>query len=281
MVGRKKQRGKKVALAGSHQKCWLWGRHAVLESLSAGRWLPLEVRYDPALVPPADQQRLESLTQERGLTCIAEPGSRLSQLCGARDHQGLIAQMPPYPYADLPRTLAALNTGSLVLVLCGIQDPFNFGSLLRSADVFGVDACIVPDRGQADVTPHVARSSAGGVNYVPIARADDLAAVCEKFKEIGLTVMAATEKGTLPAAAAPRAAGVALVIGNEGAGVPEDVLRRCDRQVRIPQFGHVGSLNAAVAAGILLYELRRSPQSISEPRASATGAHGVADDAGD
>ncbi|WP_437201604.1 23S rRNA (guanosine(2251)-2'-O)-methyltransferase RlmB [Planctomicrobium sp. SH664] len=265
MVGKKQRAKRQAGLLGNHQKCWLWGRHAVLESLRAGRWLPLELAYDSRMSADAVTE-VQSLAQSRRIAIQPVEASQLARICGAKDHQGLVARMPVYPYVPLDEVLGSLPRQAFILLLNGIQDPFNFGSILRSADLFGVDAVIVPTAGQVDVSSHVARASVGAVNYLSIAQADSLVATCERLKSLGLKIVAATEKGQLAPADARMTTGLALIIGNEGVGVSPALLAECDEQLCIPQQGHVGSLNAAVAAGILCYEVQRQRLAMPDGR---------------
>ncbi|WP_139228619.1 TrmH family RNA methyltransferase [Planctomicrobium piriforme] len=256
-MGKKKRRGRGKDLLGSHQKCWLWGRHAVMETLRAGRWIPVEIVWDAETLTADLQSELESLADEFDVPLIASTGSELQRICGAGDHQGLVAKMPTFPYADHQQVISSLRRDSDVLILCGLQDPFNFGSILRSADLFGVDAVFVPTTGQAAVSSHVARSSVGAVNYLDIVQSDDLTESCRQLRTRGLRLLGATEHGNALPAAVDLTAGIALLVGNEGTGIPTELLELCDDQLCIPMTGHVGSLNAAVAAGILCYEVQR------------------------
>src|SRR5205085_793916 len=147
-------------LLGSHQRCWVWGRNAVLETLAAGRWIPLEVRLADRL--PADKvATVRRLTDPTGIPVLIEPAVRLRQLCGSDEHQGYLAKMPPFPYDDADALIARRPPSPLYVVLDGIQDPFNFGSMLRSAEVLGTDAVFLGRERQVEVTSHVARSSSG------------------------------------------------------------------------------------------------------------------------
>ncbi len=254
-----KRRGKGASkLAGSHQKCWHWGRHAVVEALRAGRWIPLEVRVADRLA--ADETEAVRVLADR-LDVPVEPDDfdRLTQLCGTAEHQGFLGRMPAYPYVSAESLVGDAGAGArLFLVLDGIQDPHNFGAMLRSAEVLGVDGVFVGAQGQAEVTPHVARASAGAVNHLPIARVASLAELLrDMLAPAGVQIVGASEKRGGPPADADFRRSTAVVIGNEGTGISDEVLARCDLTVAIPQSGRVGSLNAATAAGILLYEARR------------------------
>lgn len=267
MVGRKKLRRGSGQL-GNHQKNWLWGRHVVLETLRASRWRPLELRADLSQQTPETRTELQQLARSQNLEIVPATADELRQLCHASDHQGLAARMPAYPYVDVNEALNQLNSKSLALVLCGIQDPFNFGSILRSADLFGLSTVFVPDAGQAEVSAHVVRSSVGAVNWLRIARCPDLLSVCRSLQMRGLQLLAATERGSVSLANRTADRGAALLIGNEGTGVPTDLLALADLHVQIPIGGHVGSLNAAVAAGILCHELRRTSTAAVEASVS-------------
>ncbi len=183
MVGRirrgSRRRGQQDLL-GSHQKCWLWGRHAVTETLTAGRWLPIEIVLSSDLGHELHSSVIEK-AESRNVPVRIEDPARLTQLSGARDHQGLLAKMPPYPYADPAAAIADASKPAFFLILDAIQDPFNFGAICRVACVFGVDAVFIGSQSQVEVTSQVARSSAGAVNRLTICRVDDLTDLAEKL----------------------------------------------------------------------------------------------------
>lgn len=256
MVGRKRHRLAKQPLLGGHQKCWLWGRHAVLETLRAGRWRPLELWLAQGLPEPIAAEA-RGRADQSSIPVSVRPDEELTRRCGKREHQGLMARMPPFPYADLDAVLDSATQPELFLILDGIEDPHNFGAILRSADMFEAGGVLIGTRRQCEVTSHVARSSAGGVNYVSIARVADLATLVGALRSRGVQVVAASERGARSAAACDFSPPTALIIGGEGRGVSAELLPLCDVVAAIPQAGHVSSLNAAVAAGILLYEVRR------------------------
>lgn len=248
MVGK----GKRPKLIGNHQRCWLWGRHAVIETVQAGKWLPVEVYVS------TDEPASACIPfQDAGVRVVRESPEELSKLCGKSEHQGWVAKMPEYPYAALDDLLSNLSPQPFVILLDAVQDPFNFGSVLRSAEVFGADGVIVAREHQAKVSIHVARSSVGAVNWLPIAEVDDLVTAAEQLQQAGLNLVAATEKGTQAPSECAFDQPTALIIGNEGTGIRDELLARVTQQVAIPQTGHIQSLNAAVAAGILCYEVQR------------------------
>lgn len=253
-------RGKgKKKLLGSHQKCWLWGRNVVQETLSAGRWEILELHLGATLEQSVIGE-VQALAQAGGIPVHIEPADVLEKYCHTREHQGFLARMAEYPYCDEAELIGSLVGPSLTVILDGIQDPYNFGAILRSAEIFGVRAVFIPAEGQVGVTSMVARSSAGAVNRLPIARVDSLGKTVESLRGRGVRVVAASEKAGEVLGDYDFTRPVAIIVGNEGRGVSGGLLERCDRALKIPQTGSTGSLNAAVAAGIFFYEAARQRQ---------------------
>jgi 23S rRNA (guanosine2251-2'-O)-methyltransferase len=196
------------------------------------------------------------------------PRAELDALAGAEEHRGaglLPGEGPPGPPASLRETPAAGLRGrlagiagptALILLLDQINDPHNLGAILRSADQFGAELVILPSRRAARETQTVVKTSAGASLYVPVASVPNLAAGLEAAKQAGFWVYGADLDGQRLEAV--RFEGrVALVLGSEGSGLRRLVRERCDALVRIPSGGHVDSLNVSVAAGILMYEVRR------------------------
>jgi 23S rRNA (guanosine2251-2'-O)-methyltransferase len=265
MVERRRRRKAERRLPGNHQRRWLWGRHAVGETLRAGRW-PVAELYLSDELPEGEREPVRAAAAALGAEVRVVPPERLRQLGKSSEHQGYLARMGPFPYADLADLEPAANARPLLVLLDGVQDPHNLGAILRSAEVLGVQGLVIGSEGQVGVTTHVARASAGAVNHLPIARVDDLAAAAGTIGGWGLMVVGASESGESAIGDVDLTGPVALVIGNEGRGLSPGVRGACDRLARIPQTGHIGSLNAAVAAGILFYETsrQRGGESIGE-----------------
>lgn len=259
MVERYRRGRGKAPLLGSHQKCWLWGRNVVLEILRAGRWPVLELYCSDQLLPE-EMEAVHALAEQNDLSVLLEPGTSLRKRCHSAEHQGYLAKMPPFPYAE-PRSLVDQlieNEKSPLLVICdAIQDPFNFGALIRSAEVFGVDGIFIGTTHQVGVTSLVARSSAGAVNHVPIARAEDLEEILDEMMGRGIQVLGTSDTSGIPVFECDLKQPTAMIVGNEGAGMRDSIRDRSDHLIRILQHGKVTSLNAAVSAGILFYEARR------------------------
>lgn len=257
MVGRKKKSRRKKGSLGNHQRSWIWGQHAVVEMLRSGRWQPesivlCEDLIDDSLLSEV-KQRLNSLS----LTYETVDAAEIEKLVHARDHQGFAARMTEFPSLTFEELKQQLPENPFILIIDRIQDPYNFGSILRSADLFGVDGVIIADKEQVGVTSHVARSSVGAVNFVNITVVDSLVKTAKSLLDDGYQIVAATEKGSVSPADIDLSSRVAIAIGNEGKGIQVNLLELCNQHCAIPQVGHVDSLNAAVATGILCYEVHR------------------------
>lgn len=256
MVQQPRRRNRRRKFLGSHQRAWIWGRHAVVETLRAGFWKPLELRISDEL-GLEQRTEVENLTAGSNLPLKVGPFDELTQLCGTTEHQGYAARMPEFVYADIDELFKAAPPLPCFAVLDGIQDPHNFGAILRSADAMAIDAVLIGETYQSPVTSQVVRSSAGAVNHVPIGRVADLEPIVKSLAESGFQIAAASEQEGVVASEADFRRPTALIIGNEGRGVRLELLQHATVKVMIPQFGHVGSLNAAVSAGILFYEVQR------------------------
>ena len=256
MVERSRRAKGKKRLLGNHQRCWIWGRHVVQETLRAGVWPMWELRLSEEL-PDEELSQVCSTAEKLKIPCSVEPAEKLVQACRTQEHQGYAAKMPPFPYHRADDVLRRASTTPLYGLLDRIQDPYNFGAIIRSAEVLGVDALFVGKTHQAEVSSLVARSSAGAVNHVPIAQLDDLVEWTATLKERSLEIWAAAERGNMAISDCDFRRPGCLIIGNEGEGIRPELLELADCRVRIPQQGKVGSLNAAVSAGICFYEAAR------------------------
>ncbi len=268
MVQPSRKKSKQRRYSGNHQRGWLWGYHAVTETLTTGKWPVIEI-FATQRAYDKSRSLLVSL-QNDNIPLMIVDTDRLEQLSRSTEHQGLVARMGSFPYQSIADFLPLLEksfatvhrTGEpsqppLVVICDRIQDTFNFGAILRCCDGVNVVGVIVGSHGQAEVTPHVARSSSGAVNHIPIVQVDDLLATASLLKEQSLQLVAADSNATSSAWKAPLGVPAALVIGSEAHGIAPELLEICDHRVCIPMQGQVTSLNAAVAAGILLYEIRR------------------------
>lgn len=256
MVERYRRGKSKKELLGSHQKCWIWGRHVVLETLRAARWPVLELKLSDRL--SAEERDLAyQLAESLQIPAAIEPPDRLTGRCRSGEHQGYLAKMTPYCYADAESLLTNRPASPLYAILDSIQDPYNFGAVIRSANAMGVDALFVARKHQVPVTSLVARTSAGAVNHIALAQVDNLNGLAKRLQDLGIAVVCANHEATTDVFDHDFRQPTAIVMGNEGTGIRDSLLQACDRQVRILQSGDVDCLNAAVAAGILFYEAAR------------------------
>lgn len=190
---------------------------------------------------------------------VAEPG-QLRTLVGSGDHQGVVAEVDPFPYVtldDLLREAARRNEPPLVLCLDQVTDPHNLGAIARVCDAAGATGVLLPEHRSARVTAAAVKASAGALEHVLVARCTNLANDIERVKGPSLWSYAATERGTTDWTDADLADGALVVLGAEGPGIRPRVESVCDVQVRIPMSGAVASLNVATVAAILAFEAVR------------------------
>lgn len=244
------------AVLTNHNRCWIWGRNVVLETLRAARWPVLELLLSERAEPDAARETRRA-AERLDIPLQVVSDDQLQKTCRVGDHQGFAARMSEFPYLALADLWPLLPAAPRLVVLDHIQDPFNLGAILRSAEVLGCDGLILGHDGQSGVNSQVARSSAGAVNHVPIVRVDNLSEALGQLTQRGIACWAASEKSSRPAWEVDLRGGTAIVIGNEGRGVDPELLARCAGALQIPVAGRVGSLNAAVSAGILFYEVQR------------------------
>lgn len=183
------------------------------------------------------------------------PASELNRLAGSPDHQGVVAEVDPYPYAD-PASLLGGET-ALVVALDQVQDPRNLGAICRSAEAAGAAGVVIPARRAANITPAAAKASAGAVEHLPIARTRNLADWLADAKRAGAWVYGARADAPTRYDAVDLRERTVLVLGGEGKGIRPRVTAACDALVSIPQAGRLESLNVGAAAAVLLFEAAR------------------------
>lgn len=179
----------------------------------------------------------------------------LQRLCGSPDHQGVVAEVDPYPYADPNQLLRTEN--ALIVALDQVQDPRNLGAVCRSAEAAGAAGAVIPDRRSAEVTAVTCKASAGAVEHLPIARVRNLADWLAEAKEAGFWIWGADASAEQTPWSVDLAGPTVLVLGGEGKGIRPRVTAACDGLVALPQHGRTASLNVSAAATALLYEALR------------------------
>ena len=231
------------------------GRNAVLELLESGKDI------NKIFVEKGEKHgsihKIIAIAKERRIIIVEKEKRQMQEMAQNQNYQGVIAIVPPFEYCEIEDILEETekrNEDPFVLILDGIEDPHNLGSIIRTAETSGVHGIIIPKRRAAAVNSTVAKTSAGAVEYMKIARVTNISDAIDKLKRAGLWICGTdinTEKYyynqdlTGP---------IGIVIGNEGSGMSEKVRKNCDFLVKIPMKGKVTSLNASVSTGIVIYE---------------------------
>lgn len=186
----------------------------------------------------------------------------LDRMAGGVAHQGIIAIVSEKPVLSLESLLDSAREPALVVVLDGVEDPRNLGAILRTAEAAGADGVLLPERHSAGLSETVARASAGAIEHVRVARVGNLVQALQALKARGIWVVGFDAAGSERWDAVDMTKPTALVLGGEGRGIRRLVREHCDHLVSIPHFGHIGSLNVSVAAGVALYEVVRQRRSV-------------------
>ena len=233
------------------------GRNAVLEAFRSGKTIDKLYVLDGCQDGPVRSITREARKHDTIVNYVTK--ERLDQISETGKHQGVIAVSAAYDYARVEDSLAlAEKKGEppFILILDGIEDPHNLGAIIRTANQAGAHGVIIPKRRAVGLTPTVARTSAGAVNYVPVAKVTNISNTMKELKDRGMWFVCADMDGTLMYDM-DLTGPIGLVIGNEGDGVSPLVKKNCDMVASIPMKGDIDSLNASVAAGVLSYEIVR------------------------
>lgn len=236
----------------------VYGVHAVKESLIANTGNKLYIQED---LRGKNVDKIKDLAAEKKVSISWPPKKTLSEMTDGAVHQGFVLRVSEFAYTELSDiiTKAESQENPLILILDGITDPHNFGSILRTADATQVTGVIIPKHRAVGVTPVVSKTSTGAVEYVPIARVTNLSQTLDILKDKGFWVFGTDMDGT-PSHRWNTAGKLALIIGSEGKGISPNIKKQVDEMITIPMAGHVQSLNAGVAAAVLMYEVFRNKQ---------------------
>lgn len=233
------------------------GRQPVLEALRSGREI------NRLLIAKGQRRgsirQILALANKRGVLIQEVDRQVLDRLSEIANHQGVLAQLAEVEYLSLDELLAKDKPPGwppLLVLLDGIQDPHNLGSIIRSAEAAGAYGVIIPERRAAGVTAAVMKASAGAANYLPVCRVGNLVAAMESLKEAGYWIAGADMEGEV-CYKQDLTGPLALVVGGEGKGLSRLVREKCDFLISIPMRGRITSLNASVAAAVLLFEVLR------------------------
>jgi 23S rRNA (guanosine2251-2'-O)-methyltransferase len=240
------------------------GRNPVIEALKSGR--DINKIWVSEGANKGQIQTVLQLAKENGVIVQQSPKKKLDQMVEG-NHQGVIAQVAAYEYADVDdlfKLAEERGEAPFFLLLDEIEDPHNLGSIMRTADAVGAHGIIIPKRRAVGLTAAVAKSSTGAIEYIPVARVTNLARTIEELKERGVWIAGTDAKGSDDYRNLDGTLPLGLVIGSEGKGVSRLVRDKCDFLIRLPMKGKVTSLNASVAAGLLMYEVFRKRMPLGE-----------------
>lgn len=241
----------------AYQEFTIEGRNAVIEAFRSGKTIDRLYVLDGCQDGPVMTIKREAKKQDCQIKYVAK--ERLDQMSETGKHQGVIAVTAAYEYAGVEDILkAAEEKGEppFVFLLDNIEDPHNLGAIIRTANLVGAHGVIIPKNRAVGLTATVARTSAGALNYTPVAKVTNLAKTIEELKKAGMWFVCADMDGTVMYQLDLKGP-IGLVIGSEGEGVGRLVKEKCDMTAAIPMKGDIDSLNASVAAGVLAYEILR------------------------
>lgn len=236
---------------------YIFGIRAVMEAIEAGKEI------DKILVKKDLQGELAnelfSLVRQYGIVTQRVPVERINKIT-RKNHQGVIAILSAVTYHKLENLVPQLYEDGvlpLIVVLDGITDVRNFGGIARTCECVGANGIVIPEHGSVSVNADAVKTSAGALLHLPVCRERNIVSAVRFLKDNGYKVVAASEKSDINYTLTDYTVPVAIVMGAEDTGVSAEVLRLCDTFVSIPMFGHIGSLNVSVAAGVMLYEAVR------------------------
>lgn len=233
------------------------GRNAVLELLKSGREI------ENIIIAKGEREgsvnQIAALAREKGVVIKNADRKKLDFMCGGANHQGVIANVPAHEYSSVEDILATSKEKGeppFIIICDEIEDSRNLGAIIRTAEACGAHGVIIPKRRNAGLNFIVAKTSCGALEYVKVARVSNLSSTIEMLKKENIWVYAADMDGE-PWCKTDFSGGVALVVGSEGNGVGRLVKQNCDVIVSLPMRGKVNSLNASVAASVIMYEIAR------------------------
>lgn len=232
------------------------GRNSVLELLESGKDI------NKIFVTKGEKHgsinKIIAIAKERKVILVEKDKRQMEQMSQTQNYQGVIAIVPPFEYCEIDDILNEAkrkNEHVFILILDGIEDPHNLGSIIRTAETAGVHGIIIPKRRAASVNSTVNKVSAGALEHMKIARVTNISDSIDKLKEQGIWIYGTAVNSKSKYYEQDLTGDIGIVIGNEGKGISEKVLKKCDVTLNIPMKGKVNSLNASVSAGIIIYEI--------------------------
>ncbi|MGG1632554.1 23S rRNA (guanosine(2251)-2'-O)-methyltransferase RlmB [Rossellomorea sp. NRS-1567] len=245
-------------------KDFIGGRNPVMEALKSGRDI------NKIWIAEGSQkgsiQQIVGLAKELNVMVQYVPKKKIEQMV-SENHQGVVASVAAYQYAeidDLFHRAEQKGEDPFILILDELEDPHNLGSIMRTADAAGAHGIIIPKRRAVGLTSTVAKASTGAIEHIPVARVTNLSRAVDELKERGVWVAGTDAKGKQDFRQLDGTLPIGLIIGSEGKGMSRILRDKCDFLVQLPMIGHVTSLNASVAASILMYEVYRKRHPLGE-----------------
>ena len=231
------------------------GRNSVLELLESGKDI------NKIFITKGERHgsinKIIAMAKEKRVIIVEKDKRKMEEMAQTQNYQGVIAIVPPFEYCEIEDIIEEANSKNedpFVLILDGIEDPHNLGSIIRTAETAGVHGIIIPKRRAASVNSTVNKVSAGAVEYMKVARVNNISDAIEKLKKLGLWICGTDINTNKYYYNQDLTGPIGIVIGNEGNGISEKVKKNCDFLVKIPMKGKVTSLNASVSTGIVIYE---------------------------
>jgi len=240
------------------------GRNPVIEVLKSSRDINKIWVAENSLKGQA--QQITKLAKERGITINFVPKKKIDQMVEG-NHQGVVAQVAAYEYVhvdDILKVAEERGESPFLLLLDEIEDPHNLGSIMRTADAVGAHGIVIPKRRAVGLTATVAKSSTGAIEHIPVARVTNMARTIDELKGKGVWIVGTDAKGADDYRNLDGKMSLALIIGSEGKGIGRLIKEKCDFLIKMPMVGHVTSLNASVAASLLMYEVYRKRYPLGE-----------------
>ena len=236
---------------------YIYGIHAVLEALDAGKDVD-KILLSKTLNPETVQEITERARQLR-VPVQRVPVQKIDRIT-RRNHQGVLAMMAAVTYyrvEDVVPQLFDEGVNPFIVVLDGVTDVRNFGAVARTCECAGVSAIVIPDRESVSVNADAVKTSAGALNYLPVCREHNLVNAVKLLRDSGFKIVGTSDKSQMPYTHGDYTGPVVIVLGAEDKGISPEIMKLCDTQVLIPEFGHINSLNVSVAGGIMIYEVVR------------------------
>ena len=236
----------------------IFGRNPVIELIKSGRSINkiffAEGSQDGSI------KKIFSMAKNAGIVCEIVNRAKLDKLCEGGRHQGVAAMAAAVQYSTVEEILnfaESKNESPFIILLDELEDPHNFGAILRTADAVGVHGVIIPKRRSVQLNSTVAKTSAGAVEYVKVAQVVNVAQTLKKFHEMNLKIVGSDMSAEKNFSEVDLSGGIVLIIGSEGKGMRRLTRENCDLLVKIPMVGKINSLNASVAGAVLMYEIFR------------------------